>query len=179
MSGGRVPVLKKMGKVHLMTGDGAGKTTSALGVAIRALGHNKKVVVIQFMKGRTDVGEYKFLSRQRNCTIKQFGTRDLVNMKHPSDKDRWLALEGMVAAKELLKKKPFLMILDEINLAASIGLIDERDVLQMLKSRPKETSIYLIGRRAPKSFIHASDFSTELKDIKRPIKVYTKQGICF
>ncbi|MEK6816197.1 MAG: cob(I)yrinic acid a,c-diamide adenosyltransferase, partial [Nanoarchaeota archaeon] len=152
---------------------------AALGIAARALGHGKKVVIIQFMKGRSDVGEYRFFSKRKGCTIKQFGAKSFVNLKHPSDKDRWLALEGMVVAKELLKRKPFLMILDEINLAASIGLVDERDVLQMLKSRPKGTSIYLTGRRAPKSFIHASDFATEVKEIKYPRKVYTKEGICF
>lgn len=179
MSDDRVPVLRKMGKVHLITGEGAGKTTSALGVAARALGHGKRVVIIQFMKGRQDVGEYRFFSKIKNCTIKQFGQKGFVDMKHPSDKDRWLALEGMVVAKELMKKRPFLMILDEINLAASIGLVDERDVLHMLKSRPEGTSIYLTGRRAPKSFVRASDFSTELKDTKRPRKIYTKEGICF
>ena len=168
-----------MGKVHLITGEGAGKTTSALGVAARALGHGKRVVIIQFMKGRPNIGEYRFFSKRKNCTIKQFGSKSLINLKHPSDKDRWLALEGMVVAKELLKKRPFLMILDEINFAAAVGLVDERDVLQMLKSKPKETSIYLTGRRAPKSFVKASDFSTEFKDTKRPDKIYTKEGICF
>ncbi len=168
-----------MGKVHLITGEGGGKTTSAIGVAVRALGQGKKVAIVQFMKGRTDVGEYKFLSGRRNCTIKLAGSKSFVNVKHPSDNDRWLALEGMVVAKELLKKKPFLMILDEINLAAAIGLVDERDVLQMLKSKPKETSIYLIGRRAPKSFVQASDFSTVLKDTKRPKRIDNEKGICF
>lgn len=168
-----------MGKVHLITGEGAGKTSSAFGIAARALGHGKKVIIIQFMKGRSDVGEYRFFSKRRNCTIKQFGSRDFVNLKHPSDKDRWLALEGMVVAKELLKMEPFLMILDEINLAAAIGLVDEREVLQMLKSKPKGTSIYLTGRRAPKSFIQASDFSTEVRELKYPKRVYTKEGICF
>ena len=122
----------KKAPIYLWTGPGWGKTTSALGVALRSIGHGKKVTIIQFMKGRKDkIGEYRARKKLgRLFEISQFGSPDWVNMKKPSEKDKKLAEKGLEAAKKAAKKKPFLLILDEINLAVAIGLLDEKRVIK-------------------------------------------------
>lgn len=170
--------MKTKGNVYLWTGNGWGKTTSALGVALRAIGHNKKVIIIQFMKGRKFIGEYKIKDKLKpNYEIYQFGTKDFINIKSPTEKDKALAIKGLEFAKEAAKKKPFLLILDEINIAASIGLIDKKDVLELIDSLPKETTIYLTGRYAPKEFIRRADYVTEIKSIKCPKDMILKGKI--
>jgi len=147
--------------IYLITGNGGGKTTQALGLAVRALGHGKKVVIIQFMKGRA-TGEYKFLSK--HCTIKQFGAKSFVNLKSPSKKDKELAQQGLAFAKEALKTKPFLLILDEVNLACAVGLLDVKDVIDLLNKRGR-TNIVLTGRYAPQELVKTADIVTEVADL--------------
>ena len=114
----------KNGTVYLWTGIGAGKTTSALGVALRHVAHRKKVIIIQFMKGRKDIGEYMIRNKLKPYyEIHQFGTKKFVNLKKPSKLDKKYAEQGLAYAFKALKKKPKLIILDEINLAAAIGLL--------------------------------------------------------
>ena len=117
--------------VYLWTGDGWGKSTSAFGVALRAMGHGKKVVIIQFMKGRKDIGEFKMQSSLDNLEVKQFGREEWVDLEKPSDDDKELAGNGLAFAKEKAKEKPFLLVLDEINLAIAIGLLDEKEVIEL------------------------------------------------
>ncbi|MBW3004061.1 cob(I)yrinic acid a,c-diamide adenosyltransferase, partial [Candidatus Woesearchaeota archaeon] len=123
--------------LYLWTGNGYGKSTSAFGVAVRAAGHNKKIVIVQFMKGRKEIGEYKIFSKMKNVTIKQFGSPKFVNLKDPADSDKRRAQLGLDYVKEVIKNKPFLLILDEINLAAAIGLLDKGEVLKILKKAAK------------------------------------------
>jgi len=164
---------KKNKNIYLWTGNGWGKTTSALGVALRAVGHNKKVIIIQFMKGRKYIGEYKIKDKlSPKYEIYQFGTKEFVNLKNPGKKDKILAKKGLEFAKKAVKSKPFLLILDEINIAASIGLIDKKEVLKLLDSLPKETTVYMTGRYAPKEFIRRADYVTEIRSLK-----YTKHKI--
>ena len=119
---GALPATIKMGKVYLWTGNGWGKTTSALGTALRAIGHGKKVIVIQFMKGWGDkIGEYKIRKKLKLYEIHQFGRKGWVDLKKPTAKDKELARQGLEFAYKAVKKKPFLLILDEVNLAPSTG----------------------------------------------------------
>lgn len=171
-----------MGSVHVITGKGFGKTTSALGVALRAVGQGKRAAIVQFMKGRKNVGEYKIAKRLRpNYDVHQFGSRKWVNLKKPSEGDGKKAQEGLRFAKLVLEKeRPDLLILDEINLAVAIGLIDKKDVLEMLKKVPKNTTVYLTGRRAPKEFIKRADYAVEFNVLKMPKgKFETKKGITY
>ncbi|NCN39450.1 MAG: cob(I)yrinic acid a,c-diamide adenosyltransferase [Candidatus Aenigmarchaeota archaeon] len=170
---------QKRGLVYLWTGHGAGKTTSALGVALRSIGHGKKVVVIQFLKGRKDIGEYKIKERLKpEYEIYQFGRSKFINPKNPDPEDYMLAKKGLEFARKKLKEKPFLMILDEINLITGPkkiqginynGLVDVNEVIDLLDEAPPETTIYLTGRYAPKKLIDRADFATEIKEIKHPI----------
>jgi cob(I)alamin adenosyltransferase len=155
--------------IYLWTGNGWGKTTSALGVGLRAIGHGRKVIVIQFMKGRKNIGEYKVRDRLKpNYEIYQFGRESFVNLKNPSEKDKKLARKGFEFAKKMLKRKPDLLILDEINLAVKIGLLDIGEVLKFLSTVPKKTNVYLTGRYAPKKLVARADYVTEIKAVKHP-----------
>jgi len=171
---------KKRALVYLWTGDGWGKTTSALGVALRAIGHDKKVTIVQFMKGRQDtVGEFKVRHLLEPWyEIHQFGTRNFVDLKNPSKKDRHLAAEALSFALVAAKKKPFLLILDEVNIALACGLIKIGDLFNLLDNVPGSTTVYLTGRYAPPELIKRADYVTEIMAIKRPKgRLKAKKGI--
>lgn len=155
--------------VYLSTGDGWGKTTSAVGVALRAHGHGKRVVFIQFMKGRKEkIGEYKAAKRLRKgFVIREFGREEFVDLRKPTADDKCLAMHGIEYAREEIRKKPFLIVLDEINLAAKIGLVGVKDVIATVRAADKSTVVYLTGRGAPKELIKLADYVTEIKEIKR------------
>ncbi len=165
--------------VYLWTGPGWGKTTSALGVAMRAIGHNCKVTVIQFMKGRKDrIGEYHIRKKLgAKYEIQQFGREGFVNLSKPSDKDKELAKKGLEAAMKAAKKKPFLLILDEINLAVAVGLLDEKEVIRFFDTVPAKTHIYLTGRNATPGLIRRADFVNEIVMVKGPKKLTGEKGI--
>lgn len=168
----------KHGPIYLNTGEGAGKTTAALGLALRAVGHGKKVIIIQFMKGRKNIGEWKIQKKLKPLyEIHQFGRPGWVDVYNPSEKDRQLAQEGLKFAWAALKRKPNMLILDEINIAAWCGLLDKKDVLRLLKAVPQKTTLVMTGRRAPKEFIAAADFVNEMRPIKFPKKMRAVRGI--
>jgi cob(I)alamin adenosyltransferase len=168
----------KKGNIYLWTGNGWGKTTSAIGAAIRSVGHGYKVVMVQFMKGRKElIGEYKAVKKIKKFTIKQFGRKGWVNLRKPSDVDRKLALEGFEYAKKIVKQKPFLLILDEINLAVAIGLLDEKEVVKFLDKVPSKVHVYLTGRYATKGLIKRADYVNEIIMKKGPKKLIGEKGI--
>ncbi len=165
-----------MSLVYVWTGDGAGKTTSALGTALRAVGQGKKVVIVQFLKGRKDIGEYKVKEKLAPLyEIHQFGRPEFV--MRLTEEDYELAKQGLKFAEKRLKEKPFLLILDEINVAVHMGLIKAKDLLALL-DKAEDTTVYLTGRNAPKEIVKRADFVVELKEIKRK-DVDARQGIEF
>ncbi|MFC1723413.1 cob(I)yrinic acid a,c-diamide adenosyltransferase [Nanoarchaeota archaeon] len=177
-------MVKQKSYVHVLTGDGGGKTTSALGVALRSLGHDRKVGVVQFLKGRKDIGEWKFVKKYDKLKmgkfeVFQFGRKEFVNLKKPSMKDKELANQALGFAKEFLREKrhPLLLILDEVNLALSLGLVNLEDVVDLLKVAPAGVDIYLTGRDAPKELYDYADFVTVVEDAKRPKRIVTRKGI--
>lgn len=169
-----------MGLIYLWTGEGAGKTTSALGVALRAVGHGKKVVVVQFLKGQKNIGEYKIMNRLKPLyEVRQFGTKNFVDPKNLRPVDYGRARQGLEFAGKKLKEKPFLMILDEINLVAAGGLLAKKEILDFLKKVPKQTTVYMTGRYAPEWLKNRADFVTEIRNIKHPFQngFAAKRGI--
>jgi len=159
------------GNIILYTGNGGGKTAAALGLALRTAGHGKKAVIVQFMKGRRYVGEYRIMERlSPNYEIRQFGREGFVDLKDPSEQDKALAQEGLAFAREAAAKKPATLVLDEINLAAAVGLISVKDALDLLRFIPAGTIAILTGRNAPKGLMDYSDYVVEVKDLKRPAK---------
>jgi cob(I)alamin adenosyltransferase len=172
--------MRKGGFVHLYTGEGEGKTTNALGLALRALGHGYKVIIIQFMKGRKNIGEYKVKGKLgSNYEIYQFGRRKFIDLYNPGPEDTAGAQEALEFAEKQLKSQPKVLILDEINLAAAFKLIDVKDVLELLDKIPEDTTVVLTGRRAPKELIDRADLVTEMLEVKHPMAkgVSARKGI--
>lgn len=173
---------KKRARIYLYTGEGEGKTTNALGLALRAVGHGHKAVIIQFMKGRKWIGEYKIMERLKpDYEIYQFGREEWVNLSNPSAEDKELAEKGLEFAGEIIKKKPNLLVLDEINLATAIGLLRIEDVLNFLDIVPEETTVVMTGRRVPKEFIERADLVSIIELVKHPYQkgIPAREGIEF
>lgn len=169
---------KHIMNIYLWTGEGAGKTTSALGVALRAAGHKQKVIIIQFLKGRKDIGEVKVANKLKPYyNIFQFGKKSWTYFNKLTKQDYEHAEKAMEFALKAIKQKPKLLILDEINLAAHFKLVKTEKVLELLDKVPSSTVVYLTGRRAPKKLINRADFVNEIKEIKKPRKYKAKKGI--
>jgi cob(I)alamin adenosyltransferase len=170
-----------MGLIYLYTGTGPGKTTNALGLALRCLGHGLRVVIIQFMKGRKSIGEWKIKEKLRKVGLKyeihQFGRPVLINLKKPVAIDKKLAKQGLASARRILKSAPDLLVLDEINLAVAVHLLQVQDVLRLLVKIPKKTTVVLTGRYAPYELEARADFVNEIVDKKRPKKVPLTKGV--
>lgn len=179
--------------IHLYYGNGKGKTTAALGLALRALGQGQKVALIQFMK-KGDFGEIKALKKFPNIIIKQFGLKDFV--RQPRIKDKELAAQGLLFAKKILKKKVYpvkslpqycgrvlaageqfdgvnILILDELNTAISFKLLPEKEVLDFLSKIPKSIEVIITGRGDNKQLKSRADLVTEMKEVKH----YFKKGL--
>jgi cob(I)alamin adenosyltransferase len=172
----------KKGQIHLYTGEGEGKTANALGLALRAVGHGYKVIIVQFMKGRKDIGEYRITRRlSPEYEIHQFGREEFIDFKNPKPEDYQMAKKAVEFAREALKRRPKLLILDEINLAAHFGIVKTEEVLELLEDIPAETVVVLTGRRAPKELIERADLVTEMKLVKHPFEegVQARRGIEF
>ncbi len=148
------------GKIIVFTGDGKGKTTAAFGMALRAAGHGKRVIIIQFLK-KGEYGEIK--AGVKGIEIFQFGKESFVYK--PSKEDYEMAKQALKFAEEKLAEKPFMLILDEINVALSMGLIEVKDVVDLIEKR-NESHIVLTGRNAPDEIIKLANLATEMKKIK-------------
>ncbi|MEM3577390.1 MAG: cob(I)yrinic acid a,c-diamide adenosyltransferase [Candidatus Bathyarchaeia archaeon] len=168
-----------MGYTYLYTGTGAGKTTNALGLALRSVGHKRKVVIIQFLKWWKNTGEYKIRNRLTPYyEIYQFGRKGWHGLGNLDERDKKLARKALKFAEKIVKeKKPHLLVLDEINLALHCKLLDVKEVLDFLDKIPKKTDVVLTGRYAPKELIDRAEFVNEIVDIKMPKEMVTTKGI--
>ncbi|MDW8034410.1 MAG: cob(I)yrinic acid a,c-diamide adenosyltransferase [Nitrososphaerota archaeon] len=166
-----------MGRIFLYTGTGAGKTTNAIGLAVRAVGHGLKVVIIQFMKG-WKTGEYLVAERLRpEYEIHLAGREGWIDLKNPSDEDKELAKKGLILARNKLREKPALLVLDELALATYVGLVPIEEVLKLLDDVPEETDVVLTGRYAPPELFNRADFVNIVVEAKSLREMYTKTGI--
>lgn len=168
------------GNIHLYTGGGEGKSLTAFGLALRAVGHGYRVIIIQFLKGRKDVGEYKIKDRlSPEYEIYQFGREEFIDLSKPTPVDYELARMGLEFAWDALKKNPRVLVLDEVNLAVAVGLLEVEDVLSLLDAIPDETIAVLTGRNAPKKLIERADLVTEMVEVKHPFYtgVSARKGI--
>jgi cob(I)alamin adenosyltransferase len=163
------------GLVQVYTGNGKGKTTAALGLALRAAGRELRVCMIQFMKGGGPYGEQ--LSADRLApylTIIQTGRRDWIRKGDASPEDRELASNALSLATETLTGGGYdLVILDEINNAVHYGLVSVDDVLALIGRKPSSVELILTGRNAHARIIEAADLVTEMREIKH----YYSKGI--
>lgn len=173
------PDWAKHGYIQVYTGNGKGKTTASLGLAMRALGRCWKVLIIMFMKGGDDYGElnsFRNLSPEiaRNLTIIQAGPDRIVYQNNKTDEDTELIKKGWELAKKAIKNDEYnLIILDEANIAIDLGLIDLQEMLEVLKNKPEEMEIVLTGRNARQEIIDIAHLVSEIK----PVKHYWDTGI--
>ena len=156
------------GYIQVYTGNGKGKTTAALGLAVRAAGHGLHTVIGQFMKGWIDYGELQGARMLAPYVeIHQAGRDTFVNRKNPDPEDIRLALDGWRLAKGiLLDGKADILVLDEINCAMDFGLIPCEEVVEVLRNKPAGMEVVLTGRGAPAAVIEIADLVTEMKEVK-------------
>ncbi|MDD5593582.1 MAG: cob(I)yrinic acid a,c-diamide adenosyltransferase [Candidatus Margulisbacteria bacterium] len=153
--------------IYLFTGEGGGKTIAALGLALRSVGQKHKVIIVQFLKGRRDTGEFKIAKRlSPYFKVFQFGRKELVNLRKPSPIDIALAQKGFDFARRAVKMKPKLLILDEINLALAAKLLPEKEVVDFLRSLPKSIDVVLTGRHASSRLYRLADGVSVVKKVK-------------
>lgn len=172
---------KNRGLIQVYTGNGKGKTTAAFGSALRAAGQGLRVLIIQFMKKRTDVGEIMGLAKtDLPVTVKQFGRRAFFKTRTCESMDIHMAHLGLTAFIEAMSSHTYdLIILDEINMAIFFGMLEVDELLKPLKEKPRELHVILTGRSAAMDVIDIADLVTEMTEIKHPysLGVNAQKGI--
>jgi cob(I)alamin adenosyltransferase len=173
------PNWAKHGYIQIYTGNGKGKTTASLGLAMRALGRCWKVLIIMFTKGGDDYGElnsFRNLSPEisQNLTIIQAGLDRIVYTKNQNDDDTKEIKKGWELAKKAIKNDEYnLIILDEANIAIDLGIIDVDEVVETLLAKPETMEIVLTGRNANQKIIDIAHLVSEIK----PVKHYWDTGV--
>jgi len=155
------------GLVFVHTGNGKGKTTAALGLSLRALGHGRKIFMVQFMKGQ-DYGEAMAAAKYLpGLTLYKCGRESFIRKGNLSPIDIALAQKGFAVAKDaVFSGKYNMVILDEINVAVDFQLIPLASVLDLIKDKPESLYLGLTGRNAPAEIMELADLVTEMKEIK-------------
>jgi cob(I)alamin adenosyltransferase len=173
---------ERVGLIMVNTGNGKGKTTAALGTALRAVGCEFKVFMVQFIKGSWDYGELHVAERLAPYfEIKPMGEGFTWETKN-KERDTEIAGKAWAFCKELIEKNEHdLLIFDEINNAMDYGYVDVADVVQALKNKPPRMHIILTGRNAPQEIVDIAHMVTEMKEIKHPFHqgIYAQKGIEF
>jgi len=167
--------------VHVYTGRGKGKTTAALGLALRAIGHGLRVFVVQFLRGAHEAGELVMARRLAPMLeIRPMGREAVVDPGAPDPVDIKWAADGLALAANAMKKgRCDVVILDDINLAVSHGLLHVDQVLDLLDLRPATVELVLTGRDAHPELVAAADLVTEMTQIKHyhDMGVAPREGI--
>ena len=168
---------EKRGLLIVYTGNGKGKTTAALGMCVRAVGYDWKVSIIQFVKGSWKYGELKGIKKlEPNVDLMTVGEGfvGIVDDNKDFKEHVKAAKEGITAAIEKIKSEKFnIVILDELNVAYKLGLVNQEDIESVLKANPPKQHLVITGRDAPDWLIEKADLVTEMKEIKHPYQ----QGI--
>ncbi|MCD4725668.1 MAG: cob(I)yrinic acid a,c-diamide adenosyltransferase [Bacteroidales bacterium] len=161
------------GYVHVYTGNGKGKTTAALGLALRASGAGLKVFIGQFIKGQA-YSELEVIARDlKNITVKQYGLGCFI-VDTPTIEDREAARKGFDEVQQIIKNaKHDLVILDEVNIALYYKLIKVDELITLIREKPQDVELVITGRYAPEEIIEAADLVTEMKEVKH----YYQKGI--
>ena len=156
------------GLVQIYTGDGKGKTTAALGLALRAVGQGLKVIIIQFMKGHSPTGELIMARRLApDLEIKPMGRDGFIGPNGPENEDIGLAKAALNEAERILTGKLCdVLILDEINVAVLMKMLSPQEVLNLMDRKPKDMELILTGRRASMEFLERADLITTMECTK-------------
>lgn len=171
---------KRIGLIMVNTGNGKGKTTAALGTALRAVGCEFKVFIVQFIKGSWDYGELHVIDRLAPyLELRQMGEGFTWETNDPK-RDTEVANIAWDFCKTLIARNEHdLLIFDEINNAMDYGYVDVDDVVAALKNKPEEMHVILTGRNAPQAIIDVANLVTEMREIKHPFNegIFAQRGI--
>ncbi len=169
------------GMVAIFTGDGKGKTTAAIGTIVRAAGHGFRVFIICFLKGKDYIhGENAILSKLPNVTLVCFGQEGWVTRENIKPEHKKQARMALSVAKEAINGGNYdIILLDEINVAIELELVDLDEVIKLIKDRPKKVELILTGRYANPKLIQLADQVTEMQDTKHPFTkgITARRGI--
>ena len=177
--------MSEKGLVIVYTGGGKGKTSAALGLVLRAVGYNHKVCMVQFVKGSWQYGELdsaKRLAPEFEMITAGKGFVGILDDKSPREDHVKAANDTLEISKEKMMSGKFdVVILDEINYALQLKLLNLDDVIDLIKSKPSELDLVLTGNHAAEEVIELADLVTEMKEIKHPFKsgIKAKKGIDF
>ncbi len=173
------PEFSKHGYIQVYTGNGKGKTTASLGLAMRALGRGWRVLIVMFTKGGNDYGELISFSQlcpdmKDNVKIIQAGLDRIVYSQNINETDKEIIQKGWQSAKKAIQSDEYqLIILDEANIAIDLGCINLDDMIETLKNKPEDMEVVLTGRNAKQEIIDLADLVSEIN----PIKHYWDKGI--
>ncbi|WP_100182801.1 cob(I)yrinic acid a,c-diamide adenosyltransferase [Candidatus Nitrosotenuis aquarius] len=173
------------GLVIVYTGKGKGKTTAALGMALRAIGHDYTICMIQFIKGSWHYGEMsssKRLEPEFELTAVGKGFVGILDDKTPKEVHQKIAKEAIeIARQKILSEKYNIIILDEINYAVNLELVDVDNVLDLIRIKPQKVTLVLTGNHVKQQIVDAADLVTEMREIKHPFQkgIRAKKGIDF
>ena len=173
------------GLTIVYTGKGKGKTTAALGLALRATGYDKKICMIQFIKGSWHYGEMDSTKRLEpgfEMVAVGKGFVGIIDDKSPKEDHEKVAKEAIKISNEKIQSGKYdIVILDEINYAVNLNLISVDDVLKLVKAKPDDIDLVLTGNYAKEEVIEVADLVTEMKEIKHPFQkgIKAKKGIDF
>lgn len=171
--------IEKLGLIHVYTGNGKGKTTAALGLALRAAGHDMKICIIMFLKGKCKYGEKNTVDKISNIEIHAYGGDDLIIGK-PTTKDFEEAEEAFNHGwRAITSNKYDIVILDELTHAINLGLIQLKDVMELIEKKPLELELIITGRNAPSELLNVADYITEFNEKKHPYRkgIQARKGI--
>jgi len=167
------------GIIVLLTGNGKGKSSSAMGMICRALGYDMKVALVRFLKGEQDTGEDLFLDNNPNVVSSHMQSGFTWDTQD-QELDKQKAIETWNEAEKFLANPEIdLVVLDEITYMINYNYLDEKVILKVLSSRPKDQHVVITGRAASEGIIKASDTVSEVKDIKHAFRanIRAQKGI--
>ncbi len=173
--------MKRKGRIVIHTGDGKGKTTAALGTVFRALGHDQKVCVIQFIKGQGKYGERIFAEQLDNLDWHICGKGFVFN-KENLDEDRKVAEEGFALAAEVIASDRYdLVVLDELTYLPVLGFLPVEKIVDTLIAKPQRLTIIITGRKAPRELIEIADTVSDITVVKHAFQqgIKAQKGVEF
>ena len=173
---------ERRGLVVVITGNGKGKTTSAMGMALRASGHGMKVCIIQFIKGTWKYGELFSAKRFTDLLDIHVMGNGFTWKSNDRERDKALAMEAWAyAAQQMVSGKYALVIVDELTYLMTFGFLRQAEVVDVLSERRDDLHVVVTGRNAPQVLIDAADLVTDMIEMKHPYKegVKAQKGIEF
>ena len=168
------------GLVEVFTGEGKGKTSAALGIVLRALGHGLRVHIVYFMKGNFPYGEQRVLAELPNVTFARFGHETFVDPANVKQEEREEAREAIQAAREAMLSSEYdMIILDEINVAVAWNLVDIDQLMKLIDVKPEKVELVLTGRYADPRLIEIADLVTDMVKVKHPYDkgILSRKGV--